>query len=162
MNTILVPDLLHLGIHLLPAPLQSTDAARLLAAIGWQESDWDARVQRKGPANGYFQFEPIGVEEVFRHPSSATLARNLLRALDYPDSLTPHAVYKLLEHNDLLAVGIARLALWRHPDPLPQDRALAWGYYHHLWRPGKPRPEDWARSWMKACALFPLPEGVLG
>lgn len=138
------------ALDLLPAGLQDERAARFLLAIGAQESGWIARKQYgAGTAKGYLQFEQIGVAEVFRHPASADTARALLRMLDYPTTLTPDQVYELIEHNDLLAIGIGRLALRRHPARLPHgtEADMGWGQYLDIWAPGRPREAKWAVSW---------------
>ncbi|MGP2435483.1 hypothetical protein ACTUQ0_14850, partial [Listeria monocytogenes] len=58
---------------------------------------------------------------------------------------TPQAIYAAMEHNDILAAGVARLMLFTDAQRLPaaNDADAAWAAYLRIWRPGKPRPETW-------------------
>lgn len=140
------------GLSLLPERMRSPDAVRMLVAIGMQESEFTARVQHGGgPARGFWQFEPIGVREVLRHPASASHVRDLAAQLVIDASLD--TLYDVLAWNDALACGVARLALWRVPTALPgpHDADEGWRQYNDLvWRPGKPRPEKWPHNWRTA------------
>lgn len=135
----------------------TSDAARaLLLAIALQESGLRHRVQQDGDANEYddalswWQFERIGVAEVLRHPASARHAADLCARLGYPAET--EAVYRAIRDNDVLAAGIARLALWRHPDALPVrgSPVTAWEYYLKIWAPGKPHSAPWAARYSAA------------
>jgi hypothetical protein len=140
----------------LPARLDHVDAWRLLFAIGWQESRWQARHQHGGPASGFLQFEVAGVAGVLAHASTARLARRLLATLRY-STLDPVAIQRVLADNDVLALGFGRLLLWTLPDPLPgpQDARAGWAQYLAAWRPGRPRPETWAEAWARALVVCP-------
>jgi len=127
--------------------LDSPEAVSFLVAIAHQESRWVHRRQVGGPARGFWQFEAIGVFEVFRHPASAVLATRVLRDLGYPANYPPVMIHQALEHNDLLAACIARLAVRRHPAPLPLTPELGWAQYLQIWRPGKPHPDTWLDAW---------------
>lgn len=131
---------------LLPVQMQTPPATAMLLAIGLQESKFQHRRQAGGPARGFWQFEQQGgVAGVLMHPSTADHARHALRALRYPTTTTPQAVYGLLADNDVLAAVFARLLLWTVPGrlPLPSQSAAGWRQYLDGWKPGKPHPETW-------------------
>ncbi|MCY1303002.1 hypothetical protein D9M70_526890 [compost metagenome] len=48
------------------------------------------------------------------------------------------AIWRALEHDDVLAAGFARLLLWSDPKPLPLagDEQGAFDLYLRTWRPG--------------------------
>ena len=146
------------ALSLLPARMDSEVAAVVILAICLQESELRHRRQMgEGPARGYLQFELIGLTEVFRNPASQAAALALATALDYDYPASPlYQLHHAMEHNDVLSAGIARLALWRHPSPLPTDQDACWGQYVDIWAPGKPRPADWPDSYGRAV------EAVLG
>lgn len=132
-----------------------TPAARvMLLAIGLQESRFEHRYQivnggGKGPARGFWQFElgtrasRGGVWGVVLHAQSMEPLRLLCRDRDC--NYDTRAVWERIEHDDVLAAGVARLLLWTNPKPLPAlgDEAGAWDYYNSTWRPGKPHPKTW-------------------
>jgi hypothetical protein len=66
------------------------------------------------------------------------------------------ALHGAIEHNDILAAALARLALWVHPDAIPETELEAWQLYLSTWRPGKPKAHTWAGHWAKACSLIPV------
>lgn len=145
---------------LLPLEMRSPEAHALLLAIGLQESRFEHRRQIGGPARGFWQFEEIGVRGVLSHHASVQHAKWLWQALGYrPTDISVGSVYAAIEHNDMLAAGFARLALWRVPGQLPrigeQDRA--WGAYIEAWGPGKPKPATWASHYTKAVAVVGQP-----
>ena len=160
---------LYLARHALPTALSllpdvmDTPAARaLVLAICWQESGCKARRQYgHGPARGFAQFEMGGVEGVLEHPASRAHAAALCGTLGY-DPADARGVHLALEHNDVLALGFARLLLWTDPRPLPQADAApsGWLLYLATWRPGKPRPEKWAASFAHGWAAADLPGTV--
>lgn len=131
------------GLSLLPEKMDSKEARAMLMAIGLQESGFRHRHQINGPAHGYYQFEPIGVQGVMEHPASKGYIRGVLAELDYPLELK--AAYIAIEHNDALACVFARLLLWTLPDKLPHrdNPSVAWDQYLSTWRPGKPHPGQW-------------------
>jgi hypothetical protein len=139
--------------HLLPAKLDGLPARVLLIAIGLQESGFQSRQQRGGPARSYWQFEQGGgIRGVLTHPASKAWARAVcgLRAVAPVES----DVYAAFLVDDLLACAFARLLLFTDPAALPVlgDEQDAWDYYLRTWRPGKPRPDDWARNYYTAQA----------
>lgn len=140
------------GLSLLPPAFDSPEARAMILTIALQESDLLHRKQIRGPARSYLMFEIIGLTEVLRHPTSSGYAAMVVNAIDYADA-PPVELHHAIEHNDLLACCLARLALWRHPGPLPARAGaqVAWQYYLDIWAPGKPRPGPWpghyARAW---------------
>jgi hypothetical protein len=139
----------------LPTEMASPPATALVLAIGWQESRFAHRVQVKGPARGFFQFEQGGgVSGVLSHPKSAAYARAALKALGYRYEPTPQGCYWALEHNDALAFAFARLLLYTLPWPLPVRtmEAEGWRQYVAAWRPGKPHLDTWGESWKRGWA----------
>lgn len=143
----------------LPEKMDSLRARILLLAIGLQESAFRFRRQTPaGPARGFWQFElgtarsRGGVTGVALHPETRQLFSDFCYRLS--TSSAPNAVYWSIEHDDVLAAGVARLLLWTAPEPLPEvgEVDAAWTYYERLWRPGKPRPEKWAANYARALA----------
>lgn len=141
-----IPTAIADAFRLLPAMLDTAPARVMLIATGAQESNFEARrqlitvngrLEPRGPAAGYWQFEQGGgVAGVLRHPQSRELARwvCLRRGVDP----TPATVWAALERDDVLGAGFARLLLWTDPAPLPRvgDEAGAWDLYLRTWRPG--------------------------
>lgn len=132
---------------LLPAPMTSPEAVRLVMAIGWQESRFQHRRQIGGPASGFWQFETAGVSGVLSHTESRDLVRSALKALEYPHEPTPYGCHLAIEHNDILACIFARLLVWTLPEPLPTTAEAGWLQYLRAWRPGRPHHETWAQAW---------------
>lgn len=140
---------------LLPPNLNTPNAKAMLIAIGLQESRFLYRRQMgDGPARGFWQFEQGGaVRGVLNHSLTRGLARGLVDTLVYDDY--PATVWNALEHNDILAMGFARLNLLWLPANLPQpDQAEeAWQQYFAAWQPGKPHRETWdayyAQAWQE-------------
>ena len=131
------------ALRILPPMMTSDRAKAVLLAIGMQESRLVHRVQINGPAHGLFQFERIGVTEVLRNRASRDFALDLCWHRGV--AATTAAVYHRLDDDDVLAAGIARLALWRLPEALPQrmDYAKSWRQYLKVWAPGKPHRATW-------------------
>lgn len=129
----------------LPASMASPQASAMLLAIGLQESRFETRLQWGGPAKSFWQFELTGVEAVLRHPRTNPHVLGALHALRYQTDYSPIAIYEAIEHNDMLAVCLARCLLWsdRRRLPLATEPALGWQIYLDTWRPGKPHPETW-------------------
>ena len=151
-----VESAIYPALKLLPQNMGTSQAIAMMVAIGLQESRLAARAQildggGKGPARGLWQFEQGtresrgGVWGVYLHRSSAEPLRLLCRALDV--NYDPRSIWAELEHNDILAAGVARLLLWTDPGKLPQIGKAqdAWDCYVRTWRPGKPKPESWVR-----------------
>ena len=127
-------------------------ARQSLLAIAGQETGWDTRYQVGGPAHSFWQFELNGVNGLLVHPVSQPRIRALCDALRIPpDSAT---IFAAIAWNDALAVGMARLALWVDPRPLPADLAAGWETYLRIWRPGRPRQETWGPRWAEAQAAL--------
>ncbi len=143
---------------LLPKPMDSARARVLMVAIAGQESSLAHRWQvvdgdGKGPARGLWQFERGskasrgGVWGVFLHHATHELLRLLCRDRDC--NFEPYAIWSQLEHDDILAAGVARLLLYTDPFPLPDvdDEAGAWELYAlRCWRPGKSHPNAWPKN----------------
>lgn len=143
------------ALSLLPSEMDSRAAHVMLLAIAGQESGFRYRRQVGGPARGLWQFERIGVQEVFRHPASARHATTVLSHLLYAPSSNSSVIHQALADNDILACAVARLALWRDPHPLPVvgDEDAAWALYERIWRPGKPHRDRWGGHYARAIAL---------
>lgn len=133
------------ALALLPENMDSPQARVMLLAIGLQESRFQYRRQMgNGPAKGFWQFERGGgVKGCVNHPASAPHLRKLCeeRGVDF----TPQAIWDAIEHDDVLAAGLARLLLWTDPGKLPavDDADGGWSLYLRTWRPGKPHPSSW-------------------
>ena len=150
------------ALELLPPHLTSDKARVLLVAIALQESGLRHRWQvldggGKGPARGLLQFERGskasrgGVWGVYLHHASSEMLCLLCRDRDC--NFEPFAIWAQLEHDDILAAGVARLLLWTDPGALPavDDAAGAWALYcDRTWRPGKPHAGTWAENHRKA------------
>lgn len=130
----------------------------LLLAIGLQESRFEYRRQLgNGPARGYWQFERGtaasrgGVWGVFLHKTSSRLLRDLAEQRGCPPS--PSNIWEAIEHDDVLAAGLARLLILTDPYKLPAlgDVDGAWRLYaDRCWRPGKPHPQTWPGFYARA------------
>lgn len=123
----------------------SPEARVQILATGLQESRFQFRRQMgNGPAMGFWQFERGGgVKGVLQHPASRVKAISLCNAREVqPDA---YAVWTMLETDDVLAAGFARLLLLTDPRALPAvtDADGAWDCYVRNWRPGKPHRQTW-------------------
>lgn len=147
----------------LPSDLNSSEAWRMMLAIGWQESRFEQRRQLvtrhgqlvpEGPATGFWQFERAGgTRGVLQHNASRYWAHKLCEFRKVsPESL---AVWRAFQTDDVLAAGFARLLLFTHPKRLPEvdERTKAWHYYLECWRPGQPHVNTWPDAWDFACRL---------
>lgn len=158
--------ILSVALRYLPTHLDSLPARVLTTALCLQESGLKVRYQElkgstpakpiKGPARGLPQFERGsmskggGVWGVYRHRASIEGVRLLCRERDC--AFEPWSIWSQLEHDDVLAAGMARLLLWTDPKPLPAigDEEGAWAYYLRTWNPGKPHRDRWAENYPKA------------
>lgn len=135
------------AFQLLPVKMDSPLARVILAAIGFQESGYQVRIQYgNGPARSYWQFEKGGIKGVMLHKASARLAMEVCekRGVDFNSEL----IWKAMETDDVLGAAFARLLMYTDPKPLPDNQADAWEMYaKRLWRPGKPHPDKWPASW---------------
>lgn len=140
------------ALSLLPARMDSSRARAMLLAIGLQESRFEYRRQmNSGPAKGFWQFERGGgVKGCLNHPASAPHLRTLCDARGV--EFSAQAVWDAIEHDEVLAAGLARLLLWTDPRSLPDpdDVDGSWDLYLRTWRPGKPHFRTWAGFYMQA------------
>ena len=146
---------------LLPAGMRSREATVLLLAIGLQESAFKYRRQIKGPARGFWQFDAGGgFRGVLQHRSTERHAAALLVERGH-GGMIEREQFDQLEHDDVLAAGMARLLLWTDPKALPalNQPDEAFEYYLRNWRPGaytRGTPEQRAEirsRWLKNYAL---------
>lgn len=140
---------------LLPARMESPQAEVMLLAIGLQESRFTHRRQLgNGPAKSFFQAEQGGgmVSGLLRYHDDGVrdMARGLCAVRGVDPS--PRPVWNAIEHDDVLATGLARLLLWTDPAKLPPlgDVDGAWQLYLRTWRPGKPHPQTWPGLYAQA------------
>lgn len=141
------------AMALLPARMDSARARVQLLAIALQESELVYRRQmNNGPAKSFWQGEEGGgmVHGVRVHAASKELAAKLYAARNVAPN--NRAIWNAIEHDDVLAAGLARLLLWTDPRPLPAlgDAQAAWECYAWNWRPGQPHPEKWPANYAQA------------
>lgn len=129
------------ALLLLPAKMESPQAVVMLLAIGLQESQFTYRRQMgNGPARSFWQAEQGGgmVTGLLRYRVDSV--RELATGLCAVRGVVPAApdVWNAIEHDDVLAAGLARLLLYTDPARLPDlgDEAGAWDLYLRTWRPG--------------------------
>lgn len=123
--------------HLLPCKFDGPEARVMLLAIGLQESGFEMRQQKGGPARSFWQFEQGGgIHGVLTHKASSQYACSVcgLRAVAPIES----DVYAAFLSDDQLGCAFARLLLWTDSAPLPAvgDDVGARAYYVRNWRPG--------------------------
>jgi hypothetical protein len=132
----------------------SAVAENLLLAIALQESNLTARIQGPndaGPARSFWQFEKIGVVDVFQR--QWTPLKTMCDLLVLP--CETGRLHHMMAYNDMIACVLSRLTLRIDPRPLSLATTEdgAWDYYIKNWRPGKPHRNRWAKtSWPVACA----------
>lgn len=149
------------ALELLPANMSSPEAEVMLLVIGLQESRFQQRRQLvgrpprpTGPAKSFWQAEQGGgmVRGLLRYHDSRV--RDLATGLCVVRGVSPTAgsVWDAVEHDDVLAAGLARLLLWTDPFRLPAlgDAQGAWGLYIRTWRPGKPHRQTWDAVYRQA------------
>ncbi|QKQ48473.1 hypothetical protein [Achromobacter denitrificans] len=133
------------ALTLLPAAMDTPAARLMLLAIGLQESRFEHRRQLVGspprpvgPAKSFWQAEQGGgmVHGVRLHAATRAAAAQLYQARGVPGR--DAAIWDAIEHDDVLAAGLARLLLWSDPGRLPAvgDVQGAWNLYLRTWRPG--------------------------
>lgn len=131
------------ALALLPARMDTPQARMMLLAICGQEADFRHRRQilasgAPGPAKSLWQGERGGglVHGVRGHVATMEHAAVLYRARGVEPTLD--AIWNAIEHDDVLAAGLARLLLWSDPRALPavSDVQGAWDLYLRTWRPG--------------------------
>ena len=149
------------ALALLPARMSGQQAEVLLLAIGLQESRFEHRRQLvgspprpTGPAKSFWQAEQGGgmVTGLLRYHDDSVrdLAVGLCAVRGVDPS--PRAVWDAIEHDDVLAAGLARLLLYTDPARLPALGAVtaAWDLYTRTWRPGKPHRHTWDALYAQA------------
>lgn len=164
------------ALLLLPAKMTSPQAEVMLLAIGLQESRFEHRRQLTGsppkpvgPAKSFWQAEQGGGMITgllhYRHANIRDLAVGLCALRGVAPSAA--AVWNAIEHDDVLAAGLARLLLYTDPTRLPAlgDIEGAWQLYLRTWRPGahergtaEKRAElrmKWGRNYQSAVGSVP-------
>ncbi|MDE4917788.1 hypothetical protein ACUXAV_005132 [Cupriavidus metallidurans] len=145
------------ALAILPAAMDSPQARVMLISICLQESGLIHRKQMgNGPARGLPQFElgtrqsRGGVWGVYLHDASRFWLDKLCASRGV--QFLPESIWREMETDDVLAVGVARLLLFTDPKRLPavDDADGSWGLYLRTWRPGKPRPDTWAGYHLQA------------
>ena len=88
---------------------------------------------------------------MLKHRNSIKHAEKFLWDIGYPKASNDE-LHAALEHNDILACGIARLLLWTLPGKLPgpDEAEKGWQQYLAAWRPGKPHQATWAANFAEA------------
>lgn len=133
------------ALALLPANMDTPAARVQLLATGLQESRFVDRRQLVGhpprpigPAKSFWQAEQGGgmVHGVRLHAATSAAATHLYQVRGVP--ARDAAIWGAIEHDDVLAAGLARLLLWSDPGRLPLvgDEEGAWLLYLRTWRPG--------------------------
>jgi len=147
------------ALALLPKNMDSKLARVMLLAIGLQESRFEHRRQLVGnpprpvgPAKSFWQAEKGGgmIHGVRTHKLTASFAADLCKARGV--LVSNQTMWDAVEHDDVLAAGLARLLLWSDAQPLPVigNADGAWMYYLYNWRPGKPHYATWAGFYEQA------------
>lgn len=149
------------ALALLPARMKSPKAEVMLLAIGLQESRFQHRRQLvgnpprpTGPAKSFWQAEQGGgmVHGLLRYHDARV--RDIATGLCVVRGVSPDtlSVWNAIEHDDVLAAGLARLLLWTDPQRLPAigDAQGAWDLYLRTWRPGKPHRRTWDAFYAQA------------
>ncbi len=133
----------------MPSKMNSRRARAMLLAIALQESQFQNRNQIGGPANGYFQFELIGVRGTILHYRTGVQVQRVCEHFGYG---TAQQIHLAIEDNDLLATVLARYNLYNYPGALPgkEDVEEAWRQYLSRWRPGKPHRQRWTGYYNRA------------
>lgn len=149
------------ALELLPARMDGPQARVMLLATGLQEARFAHRRQIRGPARGLWQFEDgprSALAGLLTLPTTEGHMRSLCAARNVDPDRT--AIYRQLEHDDVLAAGVARLLLWSDPKPLPPvpDASAGWALYLRTWRPGKPHPGTWPALYARAVAAVAPPD----
>lgn len=143
------------AFKLLPVKMRGDDARLMLLAIGQQESGYETRMQKNGPAIGFWQFERAGVYGLIKHSAVSDVLADL--CLFYCVPMNSHEIHDSLR-NDMFAAMISRLLLYTLPRALPRigDIDEAWEQYIEAWRPGKPSRERWDESYPMAMRTMNL------
>ena len=123
----------------------------MLVAIAMQESALITRQQISGSAISPYQFEQIGIDNVFTHADTGQLVTSAAKELAIP---VDENFYDAVKWNDAMATVIARLILWPDPAMLPAlgKEVDARSYYERTWRPGIKSSIRWTTSYGAAVA----------
>lgn len=142
------------ALAMLPAKMTSRNARIAMLVIAMQESALMHRRQLvgnpptpTGPAKSFWQAEQGGGlvhgVRLFTRGGVNLLAEDLYHQrglFNKPMQITSmdRVIWDAIEHDDILAAGLARLLLWTHAAALPDYGEVlnAWNYYLELWRPG--------------------------
>ena len=149
-------DIVKPALDAMPRRYRSKDAARMLLAIGYQESRFTHLHQIRGPAHSYWQGELTGgLILVITHAPTRRMARICIEKAGFnPDD--HRRVFEFLDEpaGQILACQLGRLLLWSDPHYLPTAGQLqyGWDYYINCWRPGKPHKQTWPDAWDYATA----------
>lgn len=144
-------DAVNESYKLFPDKMDTLEARRQQAAIGWQESKYLTRVQYGGgPAHSYWQMEETGgVHGVMNFKADggkvAALARSVCHARGVP--FVRHDVWKALATDDVLGAAFCRLLMYTDAYPVPKTEKEGWSMYLRTWRPGRPHHEYWPQAW---------------
>lgn len=159
------------ALALLPARMSGVEAEIMLLASGLQESNFTHRRQLvgspsrpAGPAASFWQAEQGGGMVTGLLSYHDDRVRDLAVGLCAVRGVAPSArdVWNAIEHDDVLAAGLARLLLWTDRSALPEQHQvdLGWTIYLRQWRPGaydRGTPEQrqalrekWGRAWAAA------------
>ncbi|WP_325438064.1 hypothetical protein [Pseudomonas nitroreducens] len=143
------------ALLLLPAKMETPQAVVMLLAITRQEDREQRRRQwPTGPARSLWQAEQGGGMITGLLNYRVQSVRDLATGLCVVRGVVPAVpeVWMAIEHDDILAAGLARLLLFTDPARLPAlgDEAGAWDLYLRTWRPGKPRPKEWPENYAAA------------
>lgn len=136
---------------LLPVKMDTPEARRQQAAIGYQETKYLTRLQYGGgPARGYWQMEEAGgVHGVMNFKADGgkivALARSVCHARGVP--FVRKTVWETMATDDVLAAAFARLLMYTDAYSVPKNIHDGWSMYLRTWRPGKPHPDEWPASW---------------
>ncbi|RSF08795.1 hypothetical protein [Achromobacter aegrifaciens] len=144
LNTV-IGTAINPALALLPAKMDTPAARVQMLATGLQESRFVDRRQLVGrpprpigPAKSFWQAEQGGgmVHGVRLHEATSAAAAQLYQVRGVP--VRDAAIWNAIEHDDVLAAGLARLLLWSDPGRLPPvgDEEGAWRLYLRTWRPG--------------------------
>lgn len=142
------------ALAMLPAEMDTPRAWVMLLATGLQESRFLHRRQIRGPARGFWQFEQGGgVYGAMRHEASREHLQRLCAVRGV--AWDRRAIWSAIEHDDVLAAGLARLLYWTDAKALPplDDAAGAWDLYMRTWRPGRPHRSTWPEMHARAVAF---------
>lgn len=153
---------------LLPTKLDTKEARIEHAAIGFQESRFEARRQiitvvlegqkvnvPEGPAVSFWQFERGGIQGVMRFHNVRVVewARAVCQVRRVP--FTVDDVWIAMQTDDVLGAAFARLLMYTDAAPLPVVQSEGWEVYLRTWRPGayKRDPDGLRRKWQSSWAF---------